>query len=286
MTLTRQDEKFRLQRRLQNQAVELAVNSRWEEAVQVNEKLIGLAETTETYNRLGKAYFELGRLTEARDAYRNALRLTPNNRIARRNLERIEELLARSASLSPVSLKAGRQLVDLRLFVTEVGKTALTSLIDVQRGPALAAIVTGEKVELRPEGRGVAVYDTSGALIGRIEPKLAQRLNELMDGGNRYIAAVAHIDGRQVRIIIRETYQAPSQRGRVSFPGKLSESALRGAFISGAQFDEFGEELLEEEEGAEVREDVDEEAFGGEDEELGLEEIEPDIGDDEDLIEE
>lgn len=283
--MTKQDEKFRLQRRLQNQAVELAVNNRWEEAVQINQKLISLAETTEAYNRLGKAYFELGRLAEARDAYRNALRLTPNNRIARRNLERIEELLARSASLSG-GLKAGRQLVDLRLFITEVGKTALTSLIDVQRGPALAAVVTGEKVELRPEGRGVAVYDMSGALIGRIEPKLAQRLNELMAGGNRYIAAVAHIDGRQIRIIIREIYQSPSQRGRVSFPGKLSESALRGGFISSAQFDEFGEELLEEEEDVEMREDVEEEVFGGDEEELGLEEIEPDIDDDEDLIEE
>ncbi len=283
--MTKQDEKFRLQRRLQNQAVELAVNSRWEEAVRVNQKLISLAETTETYNRLGKAYFELGRLAEAHDAYRNALRLTPNNRIARKNLERIEELLARSTSLSG-RLKTKRQLVNLRLFITEVGKTAITSLIDVQRGTALAAVVTGEKVELRPEGRGVAVYDMSGALIGRIEPKLAQRLNELMAGGNRYTAAVAYIDGRQVRIIIREIYQSPSQRGRISFPGKLSESALRGGFISGTQFDEFGEELLEEEEGVEVREDVEEEVFGGEEEDLGLEEIEPDIGDEDDLIEE
>lgn len=283
--MTKQDEKVRLQRRLQNQAVELAARSRWAEAAQVNEKLISLAEAPETYNRLGKAYFELGRLTEARDAYRNALRLAPNNRIARRNLERIEELLAKSASL-PGPLKTGRQLVNLRLFITEVGKTALTTLVDVQRGPALATIVTGEKVELRLEGRRVAVYDTSGMLVGYIEPKLAQRLRELMAGGNRYIAAVARTDGRQVRIIIREIYQAPSQRGRVSFPGNLSESALRGALMSSAQFDEFGEELLEEEESVEVREDVDEEVFGSEDEELGLEEIEPDIGDDEDLIEE
>jgi len=284
LTKPKQDEKIRLQRRLQNQAVELAVNSRWEEAVQVNQKLISLAETTETYNRLGKAYFELGRLAEARDAYRNALRLTPNNRIARKNLERIEELLARSASLSG-GLKTGRQLVNLRLFITEVGKTALTSLIDVQRS-ALAAVVPGEKVELRPKGRGVAVYDMSGALIGRVEPKLAQRLNELMAGGNRYIAAVAYVNGRQVRIIIREIYQSPSQRGRISFPGKLSESFLRGGFIGSAQFDEFGEELLEEEEGIEVREDMEEEVFGSEEEDLGLEEIEPDIGDEDDLIEE
>ncbi len=283
--MTRQDEKLRLHRRLQNQAVELAAKNRWDEAVEVNEQLISLGESTDTYNRLGKAYFELGRLAEARDAYRNALRLTPNNLIARKNLDRIEELLARSATHS-VSLKAGRQLVDLRLFITEVGKTALTSLIDVQRGPALAAVVTGEKVELRTDGRGVAVYDTEGTLLGRIEPKLAQRLGELMAGGNRYAAAVAHIDGRQLRVLIRETFQSPTQRGRVSFPGKLSEGAFRGGFIGGAQFDDFGEDILEEEEGVEEREEVEEEVFGGEEEELGLEEIEQDIGEDEDLSEE
>jgi hypothetical protein len=44
--------------------------------------------------------------------------------------------------------------------------------------------------------------------------------------------------------------------------------------------------LLEEEEGVEAREDVEEEVFGGEEEDLGLEEIEPDIGDEDDLIEE
>lgn len=285
LVLTRQDEKLRLHRRLQNQAVDLAAKNRWEEAVEVNEQLKSLGENTDTYNRLGKAYFELGRLAEAREAYRDALRLMPNNLIARKNLDRIEELLARSATHA-VPLKAGRQLVDLRLFITEVGKTALTVLIDVQRGPALAAVVTGEKVELRAEERGVAVYDTWGILLGRIEPKLAQRLSELMAGGNKYAAAVAHIDGRQVRVLIRETFQAPTQRGRVSFPGKLSEGALRGGFISGAQFDDFGEDLLDEDEGVEEREEVEEEVFGNEDEELGLEEIEQDIGEDDDMNEE
>ncbi|HWQ11828.1 MAG TPA: tetratricopeptide repeat protein [Roseiflexaceae bacterium] len=282
--MSKQDEKLRLRRRLQSQAVDLAARNRWQEAVDVNLQLLSLGEDTDTLNRLGKAYFELGRLADARDAYQRALRLTPNNPIARKNLERIEELLARSATMHAPS-KTGRQLVDLRLFITETGKTALTTLIDVARGPTLGAIVTGERVELRLDGRNVLVYDVDGNLIGRIEPKLAQRLSELMAGGNRYAAAVAYAHGHQVRILVRETYQDPSQRGRVSFPGKLSEGAMRG-YLGGAQYDEYGEEMLEEEEAVEEREEPEEEAFGGEEEELGLDDIEQDIGEEEDINEE
>ncbi|MFO7168274.1 MAG: tetratricopeptide repeat protein [Chloroflexota bacterium] len=282
--MTKQDEKLRIRRRLQAQAVEFAARNRWQEAVEANLQLLSLGEDTDTLNRLGKAYFELSQLNEARDAYQRALKLTPNNPIARKNLERIEDLLARSVTAQAPS-KTGRQLVDLRLFITETGKTAITTLIDVPRTPAVSAIVTGEKVELRLDGRNVLVYDVDGNLIGRIEPKLAQRLSELMAGGNRYVAAIAQIHGPQVRVLIREIFQDPSQRGRVSFPGKLSEGVARG-YLAGAQYDEFGDEMLEEEESIDERDETEEEVFSGEEEELGLDEIEQDIGEDDDMNEE
>jgi hypothetical protein len=282
--LTKQDEKLRIRRRLQSQAVDFAARNRWQEAVETNLQLLSLGEDTDTLNRLGKAYFELSQLAEARDAYQRALKLTPNNPIARKNLERIEDLLARSVTAHAQS-KTGRQLVDLRLFITETGKTAITSLIDVPRTSTLSPIVTGEKVELRLDGRNVLVYDVDGNLVGRVEPKLAQRLSELMAGGNRYAAAIAQVHGHQIRVLIREIFQDPSQRGRVSFPGKLSEGVARG-YLSGAQYDEFGEDMLEEEESADEREEVEEESFGGEEEELGLDDIEQDIAEEEDINEE
>ncbi len=280
--MTRQDEKLRLQRRLQSQAIDHAARNRWQEAVDVNLQLIEIGEDTDTLNRLGKAYFELNRLEDARDYYQRALKLTPNNPIARKNLERIEELLARSGS---IPVKTNRQLVDLRLFITETGKTAITQLIDVTRSPSLGAVVTGEKVELRLEGRHVVVIDTDGNMIGRVEPKLAQRLAELMSGGNRYIAAIAQIHGTKVRVLIREIYQDPSQRGRVSFPGSLSDGAMRG-YPSGVAFDDYGDDMLEDDDTSDDREEVEEEAFGGEEEELGLDDIEQDIGEDDDMNEE
>jgi tetratricopeptide (TPR) repeat protein len=281
--LTKQDEKLRLRRRLQDQAVDLAAKNRWEEAVETNLHLNNLGEDADTWNRLGKAYFELGNLADARAAYQRALRLNANNTIARKNLDRIEDLLARSAT-PPV--KTGRQLVDLRLFITETGKTALTTLVDLPRTPIIDAIVTGEKVDLRMEGRNVLVLDVDGNAIGRMEPKMSQRLSELMAGGNRYAAAIAAANGHHVRVLIREIYQDPSQRGRVSFPGKLGESALRGGYVATARYDEYGEDLMDDEEGLDAREDVEEETFGGEEEELGLDDIEQDIGEEEDINEE
>jgi tetratricopeptide (TPR) repeat protein len=281
--LSKQDEKLRQRRRIQDQAVDLAAKNRWEEAVEANLNLLSLGEDADTFNRLGKAYFELGKLSDARDAYQNALRLLPSNSIARKNLDRLDDLLARSAT-APV--RTERQLVDLRLFITETGKTALTSLIDIPRGATVEAVVTGEKIELKQDGRNVLVLDVGGNVIGRVEPKLAQRLSELMSGGNRYAAAVAQSHGHQLRILIRETYQDPSQRGRVSFPGKLGEGALAGGYIASARYDEYGEDLLEDDDSMDGREEVEEEVFGGEEEELGLDEIEQDIGEDDEMGEE
>jgi tetratricopeptide (TPR) repeat protein len=284
--LTKQDEKLRARRRLQDQAIELAAKSRWQEAVDINRQLIALGEDADTYNRLGKAYFELGQLAEARDTYQNALRLNPSNTIAKKNLARLQELLARGGEvLAPT--KTTRQLVDLRLFITETGRTCLTSLVDVPRSAVVDSIVTGEKVDLQLEGRNVVVIDADSNIIGRLEPKLAQRLGELIAGGNRYATAIAHVNGPQIRLLIREIYQDPSQRGRISFPGKLGEGALYSGYVTTTRYDDYGEDMLDEEDdSSDEREEIEEESFGADEEELGLDDIEQDIGEEEDANEE
>ncbi len=282
MTLSKQDEKMRIRRRLQEKAIELAALNRWQEAAELNQQLLRVGEDVETYNRLGKALFELGKYAESHRAYQNALRLNAANPIARKNVARLEALLARGITEAPIT-RSTRQQVDMRMFITETGRTALTSLVDVQRGPAVDALITGEKVELRVEGKMVYVFDLDGNLIGRIEPKLSHRLVELMNGGNRYLAAVVQSDSRNVRILIREVYQDPSQRGRVSFPGKLGEGAT---ILSSLRFDDY-EDLLEEEELIEEPETFDEDFVGGdEEEEIGLDEIDQDVADDDDGLEE
>lgn len=282
--MTKQDEKQRLKRRLQEYSIELASQNRWQEAVDVNLQILSIIEDASTYNRLGKSYMEQGLYSQAQDAYQQTLRLNPTNVIARKNLTRLEALLARNLDDS-VTVREKRQLLDPRLFITEAGKTAITTLIGVPRSHATEAISPGELVDLACDDKNLVVQDADGNLLGYIEPKLAQRLIELIQGGNRYIAAIVQFDTRQTRLIIRETYQHPTQRRRVSFPGKLSESALEG-YIPGLRYDYGVEELLDEEDIVEEPELEDEEiGSGGEEEELGLDAIEKDMSDDDEIEE-
>lgn len=278
--MAKQDEKQRLRRRLQDYAMELAVTNRWEEAIDINQQIVDLYEDPPSYNRLGKAYMEMGMLRESHDAYQHTLRLNPTNTIARRNLARLDMLLARDpAEVGLAFSQKQRDQVDLRLFITEAGKTIITSLVDVPTNSIIDLLATGERIELKLEGRTVHVLDIEGNVLGRLEPKLSQRLSELIAGGNHYLSAVVQSDSRQVRILIREIYQSPNQLGKTSFPGRLSDES--GGYMPSMRYDYEAEELLEEDDTVLGEPDGLEDDYASNDsEEIGLDQIEKDMNDD------
>lgn len=280
--MAKQDEKQRMRRRLQERAVDMAATNRWEEAIELNRQILTIGEDADTYNRLGKSYMELGRYQEAHDAYQQSIHLMPTNTIARKNIVRLDNLINRGVQASEPR-KAAREQVDLRVFITETGRTAITSLVEVPRSPAVEALVSGEKMVFRVEGKKVLVLDSDEVVVGRLEPKLSQRLAELISGGNRYTAAIAQAESRQVRLLIREIYQHPSQRGRISFPGKLGEGT---AIYSNLRYEDYSDEMIDDDDSGDDQDSIEEEYIGGEEEELGLDEIEQDIGDEDESAEE
>ena len=93
------EERTRLRKQLSDQAVKFAVNSRWQEAANLNRDYIRtFGDEAEAYNRLGKALTELGQMSDAREAYGKALDLDPTNTIARRNLDRLAAMPATSST--------------------------------------------------------------------------------------------------------------------------------------------------------------------------------------------
>src|SRR5450830_1474510 len=84
-------ETTRLRRQRVEQAIHLALESRWKEAAALNRSLISMFPSdVDAYNRLGKALMEMGEYDDARMAYQTSLELEPLNSIARKNLERLE----------------------------------------------------------------------------------------------------------------------------------------------------------------------------------------------------
>jgi tetratricopeptide (TPR) repeat protein len=206
-------------------AVALAMEGRWKEAVEVNKSLIeNFPDDVDSYNRLGRAYMELGEYAQARQAYEKALELDSYNTIAKRNLQRLS-LLGESGTSS----KASYQRVDPQSFIEEVGKAGVVNLVRLAPPQVLAKTVDGSGANLRVNSPALVVENIYGEYLGQVEPRHGQRLIKLMEGGNRYSAAIISSTEEAVSIIIKEVYQDPSQAGKLSFPPKGSEATRPSA---------------------------------------------------------
>jgi tetratricopeptide (TPR) repeat protein len=214
----------RTKRQLAEQAIAQATAAQWADAADTNRKLLELGPDAEAENRLAKALWELGSLAEAREHYQTALALDPTNRIAERNIDRLKMLL-HAAGEKTVPAQEGSK-APVSIFVEETGKTGFAFLTDLATPKELAQVNPGDNVELTPEG-GRLIAISNGMRIGVVEPRVAARLLKLIADGNKYAAGVTSLGDKDVRIIIRETYQDPNNYGKVSFPTAAKVSDLR-----------------------------------------------------------
>ena len=241
-------------------AVQLAIGGRWDEAVKLNRFIIdSFGADEETQNRLGKALSELGKLKDAKAAYEVALKINPMNSIAKKNAARINALLHQKEGL-----KVGGTKVDLNLFVEEMGKTVITTIEAPPSVDISSKVAAGDVAELKIEGDGIIAETSRGVRIGPYEAKLARRLIKFMRGGNRYQSGVTSVDGNNVKLIVRETYQDPRFAGKPSFPMRrkrevefrpyAKESLLTRGVQVFSEDEEEGEVLAEEPAGDDIEE--------------------------------
>jgi len=238
-------------------AIQAALEGRWADAAQLNQTIVDAFPTdVDALNRFGKAMTELGKYDDARSAYMKTLEFDALNTIARKNLTRLETMGKKSRKT-----KVAAQKISPHMFIEETGKTTTTTLVRPVMKVAVA-LTAGDQVALRLDKRGALfVDDPAGDAIGELEPKMAQRLAKLINDGNKYVAAISSISDEGVRVFIRETFQGPSQVGKLSFPGTTNEAAesvrpyTKRALVSDEQplytGEEDGDEYASDEDAAE-----------------------------------
>ena len=238
-----EEEQARIIRQRSKQAIALAMEGRWREAVAANKSLIESFPTdVDSHNRLGRAYMELGEYAQSREAYTRALELDSYNIIAQKNLHRLSHLGG-----AEVGAEDDAHRVEPQHFIEETGKAGVVTLFRLGAPEVLARMVAGDKVYLKIDGANLVVESSRGEYLGQVEPRHGLRLVRLMQGGNQYAAAVVRSTGDMMTIIIREVYQDPGQAGRLSFPSRGLDSVR--PYVSDRMFvreREYEEEAMEE----------------------------------------
>ena len=217
--MAHEDEKqLRYKQQRSKEAIDMAMQARWRDAVEINKEILAaFPDDVDANNRLGRAYMELGQYKLSRVSYQRAAQLDPYNPIASRNLRRLNDL----KGAGKIEIETDK--VEPDHFIEEIGKAGVVALEELAPKEKRASAVAGDRAVLKITGSNLVVENSRGEYLGRVEPKNAPRLIRLMLGGNKYTAVVVKSTAEGMTVMVRETYQDPSQVGRLSFPPKGME---------------------------------------------------------------
>ena len=258
-------------KQLVEDALQAALHGNWDVAIALNQLLIERnPNDAEAYNRVGRAKLALGKVSGARQAYTQALKADPANLIARRNLQRLDQLKDRK--LEGTALGA-HPMPRTKVFIEEVGKTWVDELVNVEAIQMLAEVFPGEALVLSNVDGRLVVSREDGTRLGEVESKTAERMLSLISSGYRFEVFSLGISGQSLRVILREVYRDPSMSGAVSFPRQITSRSYlreRDMLRSRDEMDFLGE-LGEDDEEIEEEDSSPSDAYETEPEEIDAE---------------
>lgn len=197
---------------LEEQAVEAALASNWEKAIEINEKiLLKDKENVPALLRLGFAATQKKDYTKAKEAYLAVKKIQPSNPIAQESLDKIEVLASSNNH-------AEAKVVDPNLFIEIPGKTKVISLVNLGQKDVLAKLFVGQGVVFKERKHRLEVRSESDEYIGALPDDVSKRLTYMMQSGSEYSAFVKEASLTRVHVFIREDKKGKKVASFLSFP--------------------------------------------------------------------
>lgn len=207
---------------LEEQAIAAALAQNWTKAIELNQKILkDFPQNIAALNRLGRAYWEIGKTTQSIQTFKKVLKFDRLNPIANKNLNR----LSRGSGAKKITSKKNSFTPSGNIFLEEPGKTKLVKLVRLAPPSALAQLDNADPVLLVVKKRVISVLSENGDYLGAIPEDLSLRLIGFIKGGNQYQAFVKSVDHQKLEIFIREVVRNKKFFNVPSFPqGKLNIS--------------------------------------------------------------
>lgn len=197
--------------KLEEQAIKAALSSNWQEAVELNQEILKrFPEDIDVLNRLGYAFFKLGKIKEARRFFKKVLKINRYNPVASKNLIRLKKIKKiepqkEGASVSPT------------LFLEEPGKTKIITLVKIASQKVLSSLSIGQPVIFNPKRYSIEVRTKDKTYLGTIPDDLSFRLIRLIKNGYKYQGFVKNVKENFLSIFLREMKRGPKLKGQPSF---------------------------------------------------------------------
>ncbi len=200
---------------LYQQAIDAALDSRWEEALKINRQIIKLdPQNIDALNRQAKAYMELGKPNLAKKSYSEVVKIDPYNPIAQKNLKLMKSY--KSNGQNPLSSCHNGKLSPA-LFLQEPGKTKMVNLLKVAEPQKLSQAFCGMKVLMAVKNHKITIIDANGDYLGVLPDDISHHLLRLYKGGNKYDLFIKSIRVNSLSVLIKETFRSKKFKNQPSF---------------------------------------------------------------------
>jgi len=206
---------------LQDKAIDQALKGNWEEAININNKIIEIDDTNlDSYLRIGYAYIQVGKYENAKKAFSKALKIQPANQIAKNNLEKVK-ILSEKKSKKNIQKNV---CYNPSLFLQIAGKTKLVPLVNIGQAKALVQLEVGEEVYLKIKKRRIEIRTKGDEYIGAFPDDLSKRIMFFLDAKSEYLIFVKEASKNYVEVFIKEEKKGKKVEKFISFPKDIQES--------------------------------------------------------------
>lgn len=225
-------------------AIDAALDSRWQDALKLNKKIIKLdPQNVDALNRQARVYMELCKFNLAKKYYSQVVKIDPYNPIAVKNLKIIKSFKSDGQNFTP----NGGFRLSPSLFLQEPGKTKIVSLLKVAEPQKLSHVFCGMKVGMIIKNRKITILDTNGDYLGVLPDDTCHLMLRLLKGGNKYDLFIKSIRVNGLSVMIKEVFRSRRFKNQPSF----LDATFRGGssdVISSLDGEDEAEDGYEEEE--------------------------------------
>lgn len=192
-------------------AIQATLKGDWQKAIELNLAILKEnPKDLESLNRLAFAYTVIGKIKEAKSTYNKVLKIDNANPIALKNIKRLGETATRKVVQTNFQ-------IDNNMFLEEVGKTKIISLVNTAPPKTIRMLQVGQAVVLSIKRLKIFVLNEAKQFLGMLPDNISKRLIKFMKGGNLYASYIKAVDQHGVTIFIKETKRVARFKNQPSF---------------------------------------------------------------------